>query len=94
MIRACHLGMCNGDYYFLYAWLLEPVNDEWRRGDEFDAIAKEAYKYMIHVRCSCPTSLFLSAFKRPFMTVSPLEFLAQNRLIASRFVVPDHIGLN
>ena len=50
MVRACILGMCNGEYFFLYAWLLEPVNDGWRRGDALDPIAKEAYKYLIHVK--------------------------------------------
>ena len=49
MIRACVLGMCNGEYVFIYPWLLLPVNDGWRRGDQYDVIAKEAYKHVIHV---------------------------------------------
>lgn len=49
MIRACILGMCNGEYVFVYPWLHPPPEQEWQRGDEYDEIAKEAYKYMIHV---------------------------------------------
>lgn len=50
MIRACFLGMCNGEYVFIYPWLHPPPEQEWKQGDEFDEVAKEAYKYMIHVR--------------------------------------------
>lgn len=56
MIRAYHLGMCNGDYVFVYAWLFAPINDEWRRGDADDVIAKEAYKYVIHVSAKAGVS--------------------------------------
>lgn len=49
MIRACYLGMCNGDYFFVYPWLLTPAADEWQNGDEYDVIAKEAFKYLIWV---------------------------------------------
>jgi len=41
--------MCNGEYLFVYPWLFMPTEAEWKRGDKFDDIAREAYKYVIHV---------------------------------------------
>ena len=49
MIRAYHLGMCNGEYVFVFPWLNPLPDQEWKRGDEHDEVAKEAYKYMVHV---------------------------------------------
>lgn len=49
MVRACVLGMCTGEYVFVYTWLGTPADQEWKQGDEFDDVAKEAYKYMIWV---------------------------------------------
>lgn len=49
MVRACLLGMCNGDFVFVYTWLLEPSTTDWQMGDEYDDIAKEGFKYVIHV---------------------------------------------
>lgn len=51
LIRACALGMCNGEFLFIFVnveagW---DMTYPWRKNDSFDEIAKEAFKYMIHV---------------------------------------------
>lgn len=54
LIRACLLGMCNGEFLFVYPWLGPPALEEWKRGDQFDDIAKEAYRHMIWVTLFFP----------------------------------------
>ena len=53
MIKACEVGMCNGEYVFVYPAMTVPENYEetkpWYRGDADDEKAREAYRYMLYV---------------------------------------------
>lgn len=49
LVRACVLGMCNGDYLFLYASVELRSNYDWNVGEPDDEIVKQAYKYLIMV---------------------------------------------
>lgn len=49
MIRACHNGMCDGDFVFIYIWPTQGENPEWDVDDKYDDIAKVAYRHLIRV---------------------------------------------
>ena len=50
LIRACKLGMCDGDFLFIYTFIYNPNVEAWKKDDEDDEIAKKAYRHLIHVR--------------------------------------------
>lgn len=49
LIRACLLGMCDGSYIYVNTWLGVADVTDWQNGDQYDEIAKEAYKNVIFV---------------------------------------------
>lgn len=48
--RVCVMGMCNGEYLFLYVSVEKSVNYDWNLGEPDDELVKEAYKYLIMAR--------------------------------------------
>ncbi|XP_060579361.1 atrial natriuretic peptide receptor 1-like [Ruditapes philippinarum] len=49
LIRACVVGMCNGEYLFIFTGLDPPTTALWKQGDADDSTAKRAFKYLLFV---------------------------------------------
>lgn len=53
MVTACELGMCTGEYLFIYPAMMVDENFDqskpWMFGDENDEYAHHAFKYMLYV---------------------------------------------
>ncbi|WAR14306.1 GCY6-like protein [Mya arenaria] len=49
VVRACELGMCNGDFVFIYTMIYVTAQFPWKLGLPDDAIAKAGYKNMVYV---------------------------------------------
>lgn len=51
MLRASKLGMCNGDFQFLFVGQASPPEKVyWSYGNSNDALLREAFKHVIYVR--------------------------------------------
>ena len=79
MIRACEMNMCNGDYVFMLPGItVEARFDEqkmWYKGDERDAAAQNAFKYLLYVRFA---SGAFSQFKGAILYVLAVNFDLSN----------------
>ncbi|XP_052820035.1 receptor-type guanylate cyclase gcy-6-like [Mya arenaria] len=49
VVRACELGMCNGDFVFIYTMIYVTAQFPWKLGLPDDAIAKAGYKNMVYI---------------------------------------------
>ncbi|KAL5016657.1 hypothetical protein ScPMuIL_006246 [Solemya velum] len=73
LIRACHLGMCNGEYLFLHPNLMAVDNlvRPWYKGDAEDDIAKKGYQYYYNLNTARWTSNETAEQVRTFRETIP-----------------------